>query len=377
MRNYLILNGNISTNIQGLIIQSLPPISKPRIRAEIEEIDGRDGDIITPLGYAAYDKEFLIGLHGDFDINEVIQYFNTSGTVIFSNEPDKYYNYQIIDQIDFERLIRFRTATVRMHVQPFKYSAEDNSKTFNLDTTNKFDFSNWYANRNALSVSGTSFEITENNLTLNGRGAMLLGTFSIEKNPTQADITTIETFGIEVEANKTYNFTSNVSTECEVMAIFYDEDYKYISRTIGDLIKNNDNTFAFTTPSNCKYVCFRISNSTYSSVTLSNILVQIDAKAEFEIYNAGNIYSKPKLIISGSGNIGISLNNVQLFQIALGTIGGITIDTTRMEAYNGNILLNRLVNGDYDNFKLNIGKNKINITGSITGVVIENYSRWI
>ena len=234
MRNYLILNGNISTNIQGLLIQSLPPISKPKIRTQVEEIDGRDGDIVTPLGYSAYDKSFSIGLYGDFDIDEVIAFFNTSGTAIFSNEPDKYYNYEIVEQIDFERLIRFRTATVTMHVQPFKYSAEDNSKVFNITDENSI-----------------------------------------------------------------------------------------------------------------------------------------------QIRNAGNIYSKPKMTITGSGDIGISLNGVQLFQITLGDIGSITIDTTTMEAYNSTSLLNRLVIGDYDNFKLNVGKNIISFTGNVTKIKIQNYSRWI
>lgn len=234
MRNYIILNGNISTNIQGLLIQSLPPISKPKIRTQVEEIDGRDGDIITPLGYGAYDKQLSIGLYGDFDIDEVIKYFDTKGIVIFSNEPDKYYNYQITEQIDFERLIRFRTATVTMHMQPFKYSAEDNSKEFNI---------------------------------------------------------------------------------------------------------NNETSI--------------------------------------QIRNTGNIYSKPKMIITGSGNIGIYLNEVQIFQIELGELGNITIDTNLMEAYNETNLLNRLVTGNYDNFKLNVGNNIISWTGSITKIEIDNYSRWI
>ena len=130
--NNLIMNGISSTTIQGLLIQNLPPISKPKIRAEAEEIDGRDGDIITTLGYGAYDKEFQIGLYKNFDIDQIIAYFNSSGTVTFSNEPDKYYNYQILEQIDFERLLRFRIATVKMHVQPFKYAVADNSKTFTI-----------------------------------------------------------------------------------------------------------------------------------------------------------------------------------------------------------------------------------------------------
>lgn len=125
MINYIELNGTKSTDVKGLIIQSLPPISKPKMRTSIEEIDGRDGDIVTRLGYAAYDKELSIGLHGDFDIDDAISFFDSEGEVVFGNERDKYYRYQILDQIDFERLIRFRTAKVKMHVQPFKYDAVD------------------------------------------------------------------------------------------------------------------------------------------------------------------------------------------------------------------------------------------------------------
>lgn len=125
MRDYIILNGVNSNTITGLLISTLPPITKPKIRTQTEEIDGRDGDIVTKLGYSAYDKELEIGLYGDFDIDDVIAYFNSEGTVTFSNEPDKFYNYQILDQIDYEKLIRFKKAKVKMHVQPFKYPLEE------------------------------------------------------------------------------------------------------------------------------------------------------------------------------------------------------------------------------------------------------------
>lgn len=123
--DYVILNGVNSNTITGLLISKLPPISKPLMRTQIEEIDGRDGDIITELGYSAYDKEVEIGLRGNFNVNQVIAYFATEGQVIFSNEPDKYYRYKIIDQVDYEKLLRFRTATVTFHVQPYKYSATE------------------------------------------------------------------------------------------------------------------------------------------------------------------------------------------------------------------------------------------------------------
>ena len=122
---YVIINGVSSRNIDGLIIQSLPPITKPKMRTTIEEIEGKDGDIVTTLGYAAYDKLISIGLSGDYDVNDVIEFFNTSGKITFSNELDKYYKFSQYAQIDLNRLLRFRTADVSIHVQPFKYSIEE------------------------------------------------------------------------------------------------------------------------------------------------------------------------------------------------------------------------------------------------------------
>lgn len=127
-RPYIILNGVSSYGINGLLVTSLPPVSKPAIRTSVEEIDGRDGDIVTKLGYQAYDKKVGIGLHGEFEIDKVIGFFDSYGRVTFSNEPDKFYEYQILDAIDFERAIRFRTATVKMHVQPYKHSVMERPK---------------------------------------------------------------------------------------------------------------------------------------------------------------------------------------------------------------------------------------------------------
>lgn len=165
MRNYIILNGQNSNSISGLLIQSLAPISKPLMRTEIEEIDGRDGDITTKLGYSAYDKEITIGLYGNYDINEVIAYFNSEGTVIFSSEPDKYYNYQIAAQIDFERLVRYKTATVTMHCQPFKYSATEGTEIFgassNLVTIPDF----------SRTTNGITVTVSDGLMTVSGKGS--------------------------------------------------------------------------------------------------------------------------------------------------------------------------------------------------------------
>lgn len=167
MRNYIILNGQSSDEITGLLIQTLPAISQPKIRTQIEEIDGRDGDIITKLGYSAYNKKITIGLYGDYDVDDVIAYFtnNQSGQVTFSNEEDKYYNYEIIEQIDFERLIRYKTADVTMHIQPFKYSNVENVKTFTITSQTSLNIRNNgnYISKPVITITG----IGTINLSLN------------------------------------------------------------------------------------------------------------------------------------------------------------------------------------------------------------------
>lgn len=154
-KNTITLNGKESTEVTGLLIQELPPISKPLLRTEIEEIDGRDGDIITALGYSAYNKEATIGLYGDFDIDEIIAYFNSEGTVVFSNEPDKYYNYKIMEQIDFERLVRYRTATVTFHVEPFKYSTTELGVVLDPPAENYISIPDFTKTTNGVTLTAT------------------------------------------------------------------------------------------------------------------------------------------------------------------------------------------------------------------------------
>jgi phage-related protein len=219
------------------LISSLPPISKPQVRTQVEVIDGRSGDIVTPLGFSAYDKPVKIGLTYNYDIDEIIEYFNSSGEVIFSNEPDKVYRYAIYEQIDFEKLIKFKTAEVVLHVQPFKRSANEKPQAFNIST---------------------------------------------------------------------------------------------------------------------------------SPATVS-------------IYNAGNIYSRPVITITATGDVALSLNGSEILNIEFGeTEQTIIIDCEDMNAYSSQgLLLNRLITGNYDNIRLIKGSNEIGLTGSVSSIVIDKVSRWI
>ena len=128
--NYVIFNEKDSRLIKGLIICELPPITKPKMRVQETQIDGVDGSIIEELGYESYDKQLKIGLTREADIDEVMEYFNGAGTIVFSNEDDKYYKVKIIEQVNYERLVRFRTAIVTFRTQPFKYLYNESYQKF-------------------------------------------------------------------------------------------------------------------------------------------------------------------------------------------------------------------------------------------------------
>ena len=134
--NYIKWNNKDSRDVKGLIICELPPITKPQMRAKETVIDGVDGSIIEELGYESYDKSIAVGLKIGANIDDIIEYFSGNGEIIFSNEPTKYYIARIIKNIDYKRLLRYRTATVTFRVQPFKYDSTEADRYANSESQN-------------------------------------------------------------------------------------------------------------------------------------------------------------------------------------------------------------------------------------------------
>lgn len=286
MRNYIILNNKSSNDINGLIIQELAPISKPQQRTQVETIDGRDGDIVTPLGYAAYNKKIKIGLYGTFDINEIIAYFATQGTAIFSNEPDKYYNYQILDQIDYERLVRYRVATVTMHVQPFKYSATEGTITVDASDTVSGEGSD-------IALDGTA-EAPFNVLRHKGNATQKTYTGkNLLPVPSPYINTGIKSYNIALPAGTyTLSFagaTTTGSGHASYFRVYDDQNTDLATRTVDFSIPNKW-TFTIASPAT-KFAIY--SQNTYvgsSGVTTTFTDIQLEAgsaKSDYEPYVGG------------------------------------------------------------------------------------------
>lgn len=109
-----------SRNYPDLIVSELPPITTPPKRHEIIYIDGVDGGMVQEKGYGTYEKTMLISLRRAIDIDDITFLLSGSGEIEFSNELGKLYRVTILNQIDYIRLGRFRTASVVFLAQPHK-----------------------------------------------------------------------------------------------------------------------------------------------------------------------------------------------------------------------------------------------------------------
>lgn len=356
MIGYIELNGEKSTDVKGLIIQSLPPISKPKMRTSIEDIDGRDGDIVTRLGYAAYDKEVSIGLHGDFGIDDAISFFDSEGEVVFSNEPDKYYRYSILEQIDFGRLIRFRTAKVKMHVQPFKYDAVDRT----------FEVVNQLIDVKDSTVS--KFGITA---TSSGGSVRVAG-----KATNTCDIL-VPIDGIALSGS--YTLTAETSGDAAGCA------FKLVSRANPDgdsfggtyIELKDDGTSSITADADAGYDALWLYVQTGTSVDFTlTAMMSSNNFNSITLTNRGNVISRPTVTVYGSGSVELAVNSVTVLTFSVDD-GYITIDADEMNAYHGNTLMNRRVVGDYSDLTLKAGENIISWRGDVTGIKVEDFSRWV
>src|SRR5690554_83609 len=89
--SYFIFKDISSENFNNLIVENLPPVSSPPQRYDIQEIDGSSKVII--------------------------------------NELDKYYDAFVLEQIDYEQVLRFKKATVTFLVQPYKHATGEEKTT--------------------------------------------------------------------------------------------------------------------------------------------------------------------------------------------------------------------------------------------------------
>lgn len=429
----IIWRGVPSTNIEGLLICDLPPITKPKLKVKETTIDGRDGSIFEELGYQSYDKDVTIGLRGNYDIDRVIKYFTGEGEVIFSNEPTKVYKAKIVEKIDYKSLLRFRRATISFRVQPFKYKYNEAYKETQTATATgvRIEMGDG-ANASIKSITVGDGSVNEGETKITARGKNLLPFPYYESSKINGGIQfavnddgTIELRGTSgtnahIILAKSFDFADGATyiisggTDNTTMVICYDEadgTRRYISgklvwskeytlvqiyatvksnRTIDETIRPMLETGSVASafePYRRSVATYYYATNTLSDVLQSfypttiitnnnNAVMSIEYFKHLEVFNEGLEDSKPKMVLHGSGTVGISVNGIHIFDYTFPYgESEVVIDSELQDAYLGNVLKNRNMNGEFP--ILVSGTNIIEWSGDVDSIEILPRSRWL
>lgn len=430
--NYLIWKEQDSRYIKGLVISELPPISKPQMRVAETVVDGVDGSRIEELGYATYDKSMLIGITPQANIDEVIKYFSGQGDVVFGNEPDKYYKAHIINQIDYARLVRYRTATVTFRVQPFKYEYPEvttevaeqeitgthiqikDSKITNLSIGN-VDAEIKVTGKNLIDPKMATTTVNGVTCTNNGDGSFTLNgtatdnaSFRLDQsiyvgndnlksydgeytlscnelvNGTSITLMQIETWNsyLTVKASEKVKTADIGKVEDAFVYIYVYADTTLNNLTIRPMLEKGTVATGYE-----PYKEMRSSVGAISTLPLfegvNNITNSDDANMvvsyiDNKVYatNLGNHIARPIIEISGTGLIELTVNGNTLFRYTFPDgEDTVVIDSQKQDAYLGVVLKNRNMSGEFPIFE--VGVNEITWDGIVKSLKITSKSRWL
>lgn len=92
------------------------------------------------------------------------------------------------------------------------------------------------------------------------------------------------------------------------------------------------------------------------------------------IKNNGTYLSQPIITIAGSGAIGVTINGIS-FDYTFPTSESVTIDCQNMDATYQGSLRNQYMSGDFP--VLDVGVNNISVTGNVTSITFEKYTRYL
>jgi phage-related protein len=351
--NYIIWQGRDSRDIKGLVISELPPISKPQMRIAETVVDGVDGSRLEELGYASYDKAMLIGITPQADINEVIKFFSGKGDVVFSNEPDKYYKAHIVNQIDYTRLVRFRTATVTFRVQPFKYEYLEEATRLGTNEINIFDCTSTSCTIERNGDELTVTPISTGNPVVVVNCNLTAGTYYLHLNKifSEINVAFFDAQGNKVGSNISksgfFELTSNVTT-MRINTLATSGSY---------ILRAND-----------IYMNEGVKDLGYEPYGIT--------ATELVVNNIGNYKSKPIITINGTGTVEFILNDNSIFRYTFpDTETSVVVDSQKQDAYLGADLKNRNMSGEFP--ILEVGVNTIKWAGEVTNIKVLSKSRWL
>lgn len=166
---------DINSKRMGVILKSLPPITRANRRIESITIPGRNGTLTVDEGtYDPISISLECYLKPNIDPRSITKWLEPSGTITFSDELDKFYNARIVNSIPLNRVFRItRSFIIQLELQPFAYSRETFVRKYNSGVAYSFYIDEATANMYPyikltgigtieLTINGTTMQITPN-----------------------------------------------------------------------------------------------------------------------------------------------------------------------------------------------------------------------
>ena len=151
--------------------------------------------------------------------------------------------------------------------------------------------------------------------------------------------------------------------------VFSNEPDKYY---IARIIKNID--YARLLRFRVAVVTFRVQPFKFNRVEVTRQATT--DRTSMIIENVGNHTSKPIIEIAGSGTVELTLNGSYICDYTFPEgESSVVLDSEKQDAYLGDTLKNRNMNGDFPVFQK--GNNTLSWSGTVTSIKITKYSRWL
>lgn len=364
-RNWIQINQIPSTDIPGLIVQELPPIVRPAQKREETDVQGKDGNITTLLGYNTYTVVAKIGLMPGCNLDNITAWLKDQGEITFSHTPDRKQKY-VLGQTDYTRLATAREADIEFTLQPLKYPTSE--PPLNYRSTNLLD---------TFAITVPSDQTDYFHIT--GQGVLDPGQIQINvlRNFTGGRFwgtTTIT--GLTV--GETYTITGAGNTDVQRIFIYTDQLWGTQIAT-GKL----DPGVTFTAPQDNVVIGFYISGTYTANYAFQLSDLAFNTGQSFtpyglmQITNTGNIPARPTIEITSPGQYLIDINsNTLMIDVP---DGGMIIDCEARQVYANQAhteYLNRQVIGDLSAITIPPGTIEINVPTGLTGT-LSQYTRWI
>ena len=121
-------------------------------------------------------------------------------------------------------------------------------------------------------------------------------------------------------------------------------------------------------------VTFRVQPFKYDNTEVE--IYNMTTNKEVSVTNIGNHTAKPLITLKGTGTVELSVNGNMICRYTFPSgEDTVILDSEKQDAYEGNVLKNRNMVGDFP--VLEKGDNVISWSGTVERISIRRYSRWL